>query len=118
MKPLRFHHEAEAELDEAVTFYQSRLPGLGVDLRKEVEFAARRIREAPLRWSPFDAGTRRFLVRRFPYSVIYLELADRLWVVAVAHHKRRPGYWRNRLQDLLVNHPSTLQACNRSPYNP
>jgi toxin ParE1/3/4 len=99
MNPLRFHPEAEAELDEAVAFYESRLSGLGVDLRKEVEFAARRIREAPLRWSPYDAGTRRFPVRRFPYLVIYLELPSHLWVVAVAHHNRRPGYWRNRLQD-------------------
>jgi toxin ParE1/3/4 len=97
MKPAHFHPEAQAELDETIGFYEARVPGLGLDLRKDVESAARRIQEAPNRWSPFDQQTRRFLIRRFPYSVIYLELLDHIWIVAVAHHKRRPGYWHHRV---------------------
>lgn len=97
MKPAYFHPEAQAELDEAVGFYEARLPGLGTDFRREVEVATRRIQESPERWSPFDKETRRFLIRRFPYSVIYLELLDHIWIVAVAHHKRRPGYWHHRV---------------------
>ena len=97
MKPAQFHPEAQAELDEAVAFYETSAPGLGIDLRKDIESATRRIQETPARWSPFDKQTRRFLIRRFPYSVIYLELLDCIVIVAVAHHKRRPGYWHERV---------------------
>jgi len=97
MKPARFHPEALAELDEAVVYYEDCSPGLGVELRQAVEAATRRIEESPLRFYPYDADTRRFRMRRFPYSLIYAELLDHLWVVAFAHHKRRPGYWRGRL---------------------
>ena len=97
MRPLLFLPEAKAELDEAERYYEARRPGLGFDLRREVELAANRIQENPERWSPFTERTRRFRLRRFPYSVIYLILPNHLYVIAVAHHKQRPGYWRTRL---------------------
>jgi plasmid stabilization system protein ParE len=96
MKPVHFHPDAQSELDAAIAYYEERSPGLGIDLRKLAESATRKIQAHPLRWSPHDQNTRRFLIRRFPYSLIYFEMADQLWIVAVAHHKRRPGYWRNR----------------------
>ena len=55
------------------------------------------IQETPRLWAKFEAGTRRYVLRRFPYSIIYREFGeDTLEIVAVAHDKRRPGYWRNR----------------------
>lgn len=97
MKPARFHPEAQLELEEAIAYYEARSPGLGRNLRKKVESAVLKIQESPLRWTPAEQGTRRFMLRRFPYSLVYLELFDHLWLVALAHHKRRPGYWRKRL---------------------
>ncbi|MCH7935415.1 MAG: type II toxin-antitoxin system RelE/ParE family toxin, partial [Gemmatimonadetes bacterium] len=46
---------------------------------------------------PFQSGTRRVLLHRFPYIVVYKELEDEILVVAFAHHKQRPGYWRDRI---------------------
>lgn len=96
MIPTYFHPQAQAELDEAAS-YEARVRALGIDLRKNVESATRRIQEHPDRWPPFEKQTRRFLIRRFPYSVIYLELRDSIWIVAIAHHKHRPGYWHGRV---------------------
>jgi len=96
MKPVEFHVEANAELDEVVGYYEKQSPGLGLDLRKEVEAAVQKIRVAPLRWSLYSKRTRRFLIRRFPYLIIFRELADKILIIAVAHGRRRPGYWHDR----------------------
>ena len=97
MKPFEFHPEAQSELDEAIGYYEQRVPGLGIDLRKDVESAVRKIQAAPLRWMPYSKRTRRFLVRRFSYLVIFCELPDKILIVAIAHGKRRPGYWHGRI---------------------
>ena len=49
-------------------------------------------------WVDYLHGTRRYLMRRFPYLVVYRATPDKLQVIAVAHGKRKPGYWRNRLK--------------------
>ena len=97
MKPILFHPAARAELDEAVGHYAAQRSGLGVELRAEVESAAVRIQQTPERWAPFTKFTRRFRVRRFPYSVVYVIRPELIVIVAVAHEKRKPGYWQARL---------------------
>jgi toxin ParE1/3/4 len=97
MKSVEFHPEATAELDAAVGYYEQCAPGLGIDLRKDVEVAVQKIQIAPLRWMPYSKRTRRFLIRRFSYLVIFLDLTDKVLIVAVAHGKRRPGYWHGRI---------------------
>ena len=96
MKPAAFHPEAAAELDAAVDFYERQSPGLGIDFRKDVEIAVKKIQAGPARWSPYSKRTRRFLIRRFPYLVVYREFGDEILIVAIAHGRRRPGYWRDR----------------------
>ncbi len=97
MKPARFHPEAEAELIAAVAYYEGQRPGLGVDLRQEVEAAVATIRQNPQLFPERAAdGLRKCPVRRFPYAVCYMELDAEIWIAAVAHRKRRPGYWAGR----------------------
>ncbi|MCK6554836.1 type II toxin-antitoxin system RelE/ParE family toxin [Candidatus Binatia bacterium] len=62
----------------------------------EIERALRLIVAFPNRWPRYGPRNRRVLVRRFPYSVVYLEKRGRLWGVAVAHAKRKPFYWVKR----------------------
>ncbi|MEO7861103.1 MAG: type II toxin-antitoxin system RelE/ParE family toxin, partial [Nitrospirales bacterium] len=64
---------------------------------QEITAAISRIREAPDTWPEYRRGTRRFLVHRFPFAVIYSQRSTGLLVVAVMHLKRRPGYWTSRL---------------------
>jgi toxin ParE1/3/4 len=97
MKPVRFHRLAREELEKAVEYYERHRSGLGLDLQTEVEAAVRRIAQNPLTGALYKkTRCRHCLVRRFPYVVFYREFGDTVWIVAVAHGKRRPDYWSRR----------------------
>jgi toxin ParE1/3/4 len=97
MKHIRMHSEAEAELEEGVSHYEERKPGLGLDFQAEVEAALALIEENPAIGARYKRTTiRYFKVKRFPYVVYYDELDEVIWVPAVAHGSRKLGYWRKR----------------------
>jgi len=92
----RFHPAAEAELKESSDWYEDRRDGLGLDFLAAVRRKIFDILENPQRWRAFN-GTRRVLVGRFPYALVYREITpDEIEIVAVAHFKRRPKYWSRR----------------------
>ncbi len=71
--------------------------GLGREFRREVEATTARLREHPRVWPQHSvSGTRRARIRRFPYTIFFLELEATLWIIAVAHNRRRPNYWAGR----------------------
>jgi hypothetical protein len=89
---------------EAAAWYEGRVAGLGERFLSETEAAFARIDATPLTGSPWvhrrlPEGVRRVFLRSFPYSAVYI-LEPELTVVAVAHARRRPGYWLNRLRDV------------------
>lgn len=91
-----FHPEAVEEAEAALIWYAKRSTRAAQRFLEELEFAIEVITEAPDRWPEFGHGTRRVILRRFPYLVIYRVLPDRVEILAVAHGRRRPGYWRGR----------------------
>ena len=93
----RFHPLAIDELDAVVAYYEERREGLGLEFAREVELVIARIAEHPFAGRGLSRHTRRCLVNRFPYGVIYRVESDALWIVAVANLQRRPGYWKSRL---------------------
>jgi toxin ParE1/3/4 len=97
---LRFHEGASAEAEAAVRWYNERVPGLGGDFRVELVNAVERIIGTPEAWpiSAYDPRARQYLLARFPYSVVYVVAGETVVVAAVAHAKRRPGYWRERVR--------------------
>jgi toxin ParE1/3/4 len=100
VKPVVVHSAARAELDEAMGFYESRASGLGLDLETKVVKAVAAIQRHPESWPRHkDTAFRKFFVERFPFTVFYLDLADRIWIVAVAHGSRRPDYWHRRTRN-------------------
>jgi plasmid stabilization system protein ParE len=94
---VEFHPEAAEEAQAATEWYLLRSVRAAEGFIRELERAVESVAEAPQRWPLYVEGTRRFLLRRFPYSVIYRVKGDALQIVAVAHARRRPGYWRPRL---------------------
>ncbi len=97
MKPVVFHPEAEAELRAGIGYYEGQRQGLGAEFRDEVEAAAVRIAQSPQACPPYGGqGLRKCVLPRFPYTLFYLELDEVIWVAAVAHQRRRPGYWKGR----------------------
>jgi toxin ParE1/3/4 len=88
---------ALAELQDAAAFYVTRAnAALGLAFVAEFERTANLALENPLLGAVFCGNRRRYLFRRFPYSIIYQTANDELRIVAVAHHRRRPGYSANR----------------------
>lgn len=97
MKPVIIHSQARAELDEAAAFYEQQRAGLGLDLLTAVERTIGTIQQTPRIGGPYkDTKFRSYVLRRFPYIVFYAEQPDAIWIVAIAHGKRRPDYWRRR----------------------
>lgn len=107
MSQVPFLPAAEEEFLEAVAAYEAARPGVGGEFLAEVERAARRIISFPDHGSPYLAGTRRIVLRRFPYNVVYWPDPEDLLVVAVAHQRRKPGYWRGRISALRAAHPTS-----------
>jgi plasmid stabilization system protein ParE len=94
-----FHPEAEQELYEAASRYESEVTNLGKRFADEVEHAVRLLLEHPELGSRLDDDLRHFVLRKFPFSIVYATVADLVYIVALAHGSREPGYWRPRVQD-------------------
>jgi hypothetical protein len=97
VKPARFHRSASRELDDAADRYHEQRPGLGRDFLEEVYQRLAIIQADPERW-PFFQGAmvRKCSLKRFTYAIYDLDREDHIWVAAIAHHKRKPGYWMRR----------------------
>lgn len=92
------HVEAGLEYDEAFNWYMQRSEDAALDFDREVDGAFAEIAQEPERWALGSYSCRRFLLQKFPYSVIYRERpSGRVQVVAIAHASRRPGFWKHRL---------------------
>lgn len=98
MRDIPFLPAAEAEFLEELDGYAAEDLELAADFLAEVEAAAQRTALFPEHGSPHLAGTRRIVLRRFPYSFVCVIEPESTLVVAIAHHRRKPGYWRNRLR--------------------
>jgi hypothetical protein len=94
-KPHRIHDEAILDLPLGARFYEKRRPGLGREFVLAVDSAISKIVEAPQRWPRFF-GAQRYLLDRFPYSIIYRVVNEQDQVLAVAFQKRKPTYWKRR----------------------
>ena len=93
---VRVHPAARDELRQARLWYEERSPLSAVAFEQELIAAVSRLAEAPMRYPVAEHGTRRLVLRRFPYNVFYRVGTEEIVIVAVAHQKRRPGYWAVR----------------------
>ena len=96
MRSIAFHPEAEAEFIAAAQYFESQAENLGLEFIATVEATYQRLLNLPESGRPFGSRLRRTLVPGFPYGLIYRPGPDTVLVVAVAHVRRRPGYWRSR----------------------
>jgi hypothetical protein len=95
--PVDFHPRADADALAARRFYARGGAALVGRFLADLDDAVARVAANPRAWSPHFHGTRVCQFRLFPFSLVYVEEPAGVLVVAVAHHRRRPGYWRRRL---------------------
>jgi hypothetical protein len=93
---VRFLIAADAELADAVAYYDGLLPGLGSEFATAVRDGLDRIKERPKAWQPLTHRARRYRLNRFPYGLVYLLLESEIVIVAVMHLHRDPDYWKER----------------------
>lgn len=94
--PVVLHPEAVDEAQAARMWYAERSESAADSFLAELDYGIESISESPERWPLFVHGTRRYLFHRFPFQIVYRVMNDRIEVVAVAHGRRRPGYWKAR----------------------
>lgn len=97
MRSVEFHPEAQNEFVSAARFYEDETQGLGLDFTLTVQRTYERLLAHPASGAPFGRLLRRVLVPKFPYGLLYRVEPDRIYIIAVMHLHRRPGYWRLRL---------------------
>jgi toxin ParE1/3/4 len=103
VKPVVVEEGAELEFEEAAERYEATDPAMAARFVENVLMVIDSVQRSPREWPlaltvPDRYGVRRRLVPDFPYSVVYKELEDVVWVVAIPHGKRRPGYWGKRMR--------------------
>ena len=96
-KALELHPSALAEIKSAIAWYRERNPSAALKFAAEVDRAVEMILASPQRWPRGEHQTRKFVLRRFPFAIIYREKTEAVQMLAVAHGHRRPGYWKQRL---------------------
>jgi hypothetical protein len=95
--PIEFFPEAEQEMIEAALYYQSLSSGLGNEFLAAVERAVHSIATSPQTWPILEGDLRRRLIKRFPFGILYRIEPDEILIVAVAHLRKKPGYWKKRI---------------------
>ncbi len=99
--PFYLSPEAEVEMEAASLWYERQFKGLGAEFLTAVDQVLARIADYPHTGSPVprlaDETIRRMLLHRFPYHIVYMEFPDRYQILALAHDRRRPFYWRDRV---------------------
>jgi plasmid stabilization system protein ParE len=91
------HPEAIAEARAAAQWYRERSALAADAFLAELDRAVERIVENPEMYSGYVRGTRRYLLQRFPFYLVYRQVAGKLEIVAIAHGRRKPGYWKKRI---------------------
>ena len=95
-----FLWEAQFEFLDAISYYEREQPGLGQRFKDEVDRSVLWIAERPRVCRLRRGGYRRLNLRIFPYYVPYIIREPKLWVLAVAHTRRKPEYWIERKKDV------------------
>jgi len=93
---IEFHPDALKEAESARDWYAERSLFASRAFLSELFRSVEKIAENPEMWPLFEKGTRRYVFERFPFNLIYRTVNKKLQIVAVAHAKRKPGYWKNR----------------------
>lgn len=89
--------EAITEARAARERYAARSPAAADAFMAELDHTLEQIAKLPEAGPPYASNTRRYLLRRFPFSVVYPRRRRKIQVIAIAHSRRRPGYWKGRI---------------------
>jgi len=96
-KQLEFHPEVTSDIKGSYLWYEDKLQGLGNRFLNELEDGYTAIQNFPDTWANFQYGFKRYILNKFPFSILYKVTEEKIVVVAVMHNSRRPNYWLGRI---------------------
>lgn len=96
MASVRLLPEARQEVVQAFEWYLERSHGAAESFLLELEHSLALVSGTPDVWAEFESGTRRYVMRRYPFALIYRFRDELVEIVALAHQRRKPGYWHDR----------------------
>jgi plasmid stabilization system protein ParE len=94
---INFHPDAQKEFKEAALWYNHQRVGLGREFFDEVNSNIALIANDPKIWPEYIHHFHRLIVKRFPFNIIYRVQPNCIEIIAIAHNKRKPFYWKNRI---------------------
>ena len=94
---VEFIEPASIELDDAIEYYNLQSTGLGEKFLDEVLETIELISHFPQLWSRNTENTRKAVLRKYPFNLIYSLFEDKIYIIAVAHQNREPEYWIDRI---------------------
>ena len=97
MNQIRIQPAPAADADEAATWYETQLDGLGIEFLLELDVAIDRATDAPMNYEDLYLGVRRVLMERFPYSVYFTYEGEMVEIIAVLHQHQSPDTWQSRI---------------------
>ncbi len=99
MRTITFLVEAEEEMNASAQYYNQQSSGLGLDFLEEIDKSLQHIEKSPEKWPSYEQNIHKYNIRRFPFSIFYIfeKNIDKIIIIAVAHQKRKPGYWKQRI---------------------
>lgn len=100
MKPYRYLQEADQEFQEQIDYFDGVSRTVATRFVDDVQAAVNEIRQYPQIGAPLTRQVRKRVLTGFKYSILYVDTPDEIIIVALAPHRRRPGYWRSRLRHL------------------
>ena len=95
-RSVELHPAAVEEAEAAYAWYRARSLAAAAAFAAELDKAVDSVSESPDRWPAYIQGTRRYLLSRFPFYLVYQANTGMVRILAVAHARRRPGYWKTR----------------------
>lgn len=95
-KPIEFLNGARQDFDESFDWYAERNAEAAVGFAAALDEVIARIRDDSSRFATVGAGYRYCALKQYPFRVVFREESERVVIVAVAHAKRHPGYWKSR----------------------
>ena len=96
-RQIDIHPEAVAEVRAATQWYRERSDLAADAFLAELDRAVEKIAENPEMYPHYVRGTRRYFLQRFPFYLVYRQVDEKLEIIAIAHGRRKPGYWKKRI---------------------
>lgn len=97
MKDVRIHEAARREANLATVWYAQRSILVARKFADDLLASFSSAAASPLRYPTYSHGARRVVLKRFPYFIVFFDWQDEVYIVAIAHAKRQPGYWKGRV---------------------